>query len=407
MKWYHVIDCANAVVNPYVADTGDLMGVEEEDLWGGTPVTKWNDAAWIQARKPSNDGNPDDALQTYLAPPVYSSNLRQAIETAGIGGIQWLPIHVLRPDGTEIPGYAIANIVNLVKGALDLECSDYDVYPPDYFLSERVGKVRGIRIPVLRGEKLYGLDIVRLAEAKAAIYVSERFKDAFEKAGCTGHAFREVQVAPGNPCFIRTNRAASNFGALTTKMTTMDLGTILDQVSTLQDDLCIFAEKPWTPESRAIALPLGADFQTPKEISDQGMDYFLEVNVAKEVLEVFGDCGPTQEERHRLLIFYAENDAYPGWVYDWHRQQETEMNYACPCCGYLTLGEEPPGTFEICPVCGWEDDEVQFRDSAYEGGANSVSLDQAKQNFAAFGAIEKGSLGSVRKPRPEEIPDQQ
>lgn len=80
------------------------------------------------------------------------------------------------------------------------------------------------------------------------------------------------------------------------------------------------------------------------------------------------------------------------------------MGYACPCCGYLTLGEEPPGTFEICPVCGWEDDEVQFRDSAYGGGANSVSLDQARQNFAAFGAIDKESLSSVRKPRLEEIP---
>ena len=27
--------------------------------------------------------------------------------------------------------------------------------------------------------------------------------------------------------------------------------------------------------------------------------------------------------------------------------------YACPCCGYLTLPEEPPGTFDICPVCGF------------------------------------------------------
>lgn len=28
------------------------------------------------------------------------------------------------------------------------------------------------------------------------------------------------------------------------------------------------------------------------------------------------------------------------------------MSYACPCCGNLTFGEEPPGTFEICPVRG-------------------------------------------------------
>lgn len=194
MKWYHVIRYGNPVDNPYVAGTGDLIGVEEEDLWSGKPMANWHEAAWIKAETPEDDGEPDDTLQSYLHPPIYSARLRQALEAMGITGIQWLPIHVLRPDGTEIPGYAIANIVNLVEGALDLERSDYDVYPPDYFLPERVGKVRGIRIPVLRAEKLKGLDIVRLAEARAAFYVSERFKDAFEQAGCTGHSFCEVEV---------------------------------------------------------------------------------------------------------------------------------------------------------------------------------------------------------------------
>lgn len=80
------------------------------------------------------------------------------------------------------------------------------------------------------------------------------------------------------------------------------------------------------------------------------------------------------------------------------------MSFACPCCGYLTFDEEPPGTFEICPVCNWEDDEVQFRDPSYEGGANEVSLDQSRKNFLSFGAIDKESLGSVRKALPEEIP---
>ena len=96
----------------------------------------------------------------------------------------------------------------------------------------------------------------------------------------------------------------------------MDLGTILDQLSNLQDDHCIFAARPWTSASRAIAMPLGVDFQTPKEVSDQELDYFLEVHVAKEALEVFGDHAPTRAERHRLLIFYAESDAYPDWVFD-------------------------------------------------------------------------------------------
>lgn len=36
--------------------------------------------------------------------------------------------------------------------------------------------------------------------------------------------------------------------------------------------------------------------------------------------------------------------------------------YPCVCCGFLTLAEPPPGTFEICSVCRWEDDNVQARD---------------------------------------------
>ncbi|MBL1704243.1 hypothetical protein DXB51_09685 [Bacillus cereus] len=48
------------------------------------------------------------------------------------------------------------------------------------------------------------------------------------------------------------------------------------------------------------------------------------------------------------------------------------MKYTCPCCGYETLEEEPPGTYEICSICYWEDDEVQFNDPDFEGGANEA-----------------------------------
>lgn len=36
-----------------------------------------------------------------------------------------------------------------------------------------------------------------------------------------------------------------------------------------------------------------------------------------------------------------------------HRKAE-DGPHRCPCCGFLTLDER--GTFEICPVCFWEDD---------------------------------------------------
>ena len=72
--------------------------------------------------------------------------------------------------------------------------------------------------------------------------------------------------------------------------------------------------------------------------------------------------------------------------------------YTCPCCGYKTLDEEPPGTFEICPICFWEDDNVQFDDPDYKGGANDVSLREAQINFEKLGAYEEDKMKFVRKP---------
>ncbi|MGI6416366.1 MAG: CPCC family cysteine-rich protein [Thermoguttaceae bacterium] len=77
--------------------------------------------------------------------------------------------------------------------------------------------------------------------------------------------------------------------------------------------------------------------------------------------------------------------------------------FPCPCCGYRTMSEQPPGTFEICPVCYWEDDNVQFDDPTLEGGANEESLDQARANFARLGAISPRFVGSVRAPFPDEL----
>ncbi|OGX78382.1 hypothetical protein A6395_12815 [Exiguobacterium sp. SH31] len=81
------------------------------------------------------------------------------------------------------------------------------------------------------------------------------------------------------------------------------------------------------------------------------------------------------------------------------------MKYTCPCCGYQTLEEEPPGTYDICEICFWEDDEVQFRDPDYEGGANRVSLRQAQQNYIRFGACDPGSTKHVRTPNGHDLKD--
>ena len=63
------------------------------------------------------------------------------------------------------------------------------------------------------------------------------------------------------------------------------------------------------------------------------------------------------------------------------------MRFACPCCQCLTLSEAPPGTYEICTECGWEDDPVQFADPTYHGGANGESLEEAREAWAKLAEL--------------------
>jgi len=47
--------------------------------------------------------------------------------------------------------------------------------------------------------------------------------------------------------------------------------------------------------------------------------------------------------------------------------------HPCPSCGFLVF-DEPVGSYDICPLCGWEDDPVQLAQPGLHGGANGGSL---------------------------------
>lgn len=59
---------------------------------------------------------------------------------------------------------------------------------------------------------------------------------------------------------------------------------------------------------------------------------------------------------------------------------ELDRLYPCSACGFEVFGE-PAGSYDICPVCGWEDDEVQLRFPAMAGGANKASLFEWQQEL--------------------------
>ena len=65
------------------------------------------------------------------------------------------------------------------------------------------------------------------------------------------------------------------------------------------------------------------------------------------------------------------------------------------------------GTYVLCPVCFWEDDQIQFEDPDYGGGANKVSLNEARNNFREFRASERQFVHKVRAPREDEMPTSQ
>jgi hypothetical protein len=70
----------------------------------------------------------------------------------------------------------------------------------------------------------------------------------------------------------------------------------------------------------------------------------------------------------------------PGWL-------------PCPACGYHTF--EILGDWDTCPVCGWNSDPVQETMHDDPTGANGISLNEARKNFQAIGAITREKLSEL------------
>lgn len=58
----------------------------------------------------------------------------------------------------------------------------------------------------------------------------------------------------------------------------------------------------------------------------------------------------------------------------------SKKKYLCPCCKKYVFAEGP-GSYEICPVCSWEDDKIQAENPDYKGGANKQSLNECIKKF--------------------------
>ena len=103
-----------------------------------------------------------------------------------------------------------------------------------------------------------------------------------------------------------------------------------------------------------------------------------------------------------MAVFGHIDEGYTSPEWEEHDEEYVRQKYKCPCCGYYTL-DDFYGSFDICPVCFWEDDGLQFENPIMDGGANSVSLIRARICFKSIGASEERLKENVRTPLQAEL----
>lgn len=81
------------------------------------------------------------------------------------------------------------------------------------------------------------------------------------------------------------------------------------------DGMTICARRPWRADSEACLVAVAPLSKIPEHIAEDGYEYFLEYSVLREVLEMPEAEKVSEERKVNLAIYYAENDAYPAWIY--------------------------------------------------------------------------------------------
>jgi hypothetical protein len=98
--------------------------------------------------------------------------------------------------------------------------------------------------------------------------------------------------------------------ALIEIIATLDSIPLADVVSDVGPT--IFARRPWTPDSDAVVLREHAVNHVAPSAPDHR--YLLEVDLAREVIEVWSDwrggAQPTPAQAAQAVIHYAEHDAH-------------------------------------------------------------------------------------------------
>ena len=190
MKYFRVWDCEHAVKDPMVCVTNlEELKISINRFRICKEFTSGENIKFY-AELEEDDGTPDDFLQNTEMVPIFSPRMREAIEEAGIKGIQYIPIEVEHYNKEKLEGYCIANVLNSVPDALDIDKT--------IFWNRKSDNGRlNVYVPSIKSEKVPdNMDIFRLkyderfvTEYRTFIVVSERFKSIIAKNKFTGIGF--------------------------------------------------------------------------------------------------------------------------------------------------------------------------------------------------------------------------
>ena len=76
----------------------------------------------------------------------------------------------------------------------------------------------------------------------------------------------------------------------------------------------ICARRPWTADSDVYLVAVGTS-KIPEQVVGNGYEYFIEGWILRDVLEIPETKRYSERQKADLIIFYAENDAYPPWIF--------------------------------------------------------------------------------------------